>query len=68
MSIRENDDTFIDDADAGQPRIVVTIDGGVTLTDGERLIRNEMIKPFLDDSALTVRNFYVAREQLGERR
>lgn len=61
-------DTFVYDADPTQPRVTVTIDGGFALTDDGRAIRDEMIAPFLADFLKAVRNFYVGRAQLGERR
>jgi len=61
-------DGFVDDVDSSQPRVTITIDGGLPLPDVERTIRDEMVKPFLDDFILAVRNFYVGREMLGPKR
>jgi hypothetical protein len=56
---------FIDDADALQPRVVVSIDGGIPLSDAERVLRDHMVAPFVADLVTAIRNFYTAREQLG---
>jgi hypothetical protein len=58
-------DGFVDDADESQPRVVVTIDGGPPLDDGERALRDFLAKDFIDAAILAIRNFYTMRQQLG---
>lgn len=67
MSSRKTDDTFIDDACAWQPRVIVTLDGGIPLTNAERALRDGGLQPFVDDLLAAVRAHYDVLRQLGER-
>lgn len=60
-----NIDGFVDDADPSQPRIVIQIDGGLELSDGERSLRDEMVKPFIEDLITAIRGFYDHRRLAG---
>ncbi len=58
-------DGFVDDADPTQPRVVIQIDGGITLSDGERALRDVMVKEFVDALVTAIRTYYDARRLGG---